>query len=49
MIDMAIIYPINKSFKTKSIKNIALHSKSIVFKDDDSKLINATAGIANIF
>ena len=42
-------YLFNKSFKTKSIKNIALHSKSIVFKDDDSKLINATAELPIFF
>ena len=42
-------YLFNMSFKTKSIKNIALHSKSIVFKDIDSKLINITAELPVFF
>ena len=42
-------YSFNMSFKTKSIKNIALHSKSIVFKDIDSKLINITAKLPVFF
>ena len=42
-------YSFNKSFKTKSIKNIALHSSSIVFNDMDSKLIDVRAKLPVFF
>ena len=42
-------YSFNKSFKTKSIKNIALHSTSIAFNDMDSKLIDVRAKLPVFF
>ena len=39
----------NKLINTKTIKNIALHSKSIVFKDMSSKIINISAELPKSF